>query len=176
MTVTDSEALPFLVSLTTRGWVHQLRNIFSEGKCSAVYEVGTIETKSYMRENINFRTPSSSSTAFFVVLLIFFYPYLYQDKLPSVFPNHTKPSAVKVTKAATLNGKHSEPSYIADLIECKVHNEHLSLIVDLLHLSPAKVMCLAGALEGKNATVVDAKVQLVAPVILQQASWLHLSN
>jgi len=111
-----------------------------------------------------------------MVLLIFFNPYLYQDKLPSVFPTHTTLSAVKVTKATTLNGKHSEPSYIADLIECKVHNEHLSLIVDLLHLSPAKVMCLAGALEGKNATVVDAEVQLVAPVILQQASWLYLSN
>jgi hypothetical protein len=67
-------------------------------------------------------------------------------------------------------------SYIANLIECEVHNKHLSLIVDLLHLSPAKVMCLAGALESKNATVVDAKVQLVAPVVLQQASWLHLSN
>jgi len=128
-----------------------------------------------MRENINFRTSNSSSTVFCVVLL-FFYPYLYQDKRPSVFPNCAKLSAVKVTKTATLNGKHSEPSYIADLIKCKVHNEHLSLIVDLLHLSPAKVMCLARALEGKNATVVDAKVQLVAPVILQQASWLHLSK
>jgi hypothetical protein len=96
--------------------------------------------------------------------------------MPSVFPIHTKLSAVKVTKATTLNDKHSKPSYTADLIECKVHNEHLSLIIDLLNLSPAKVMCLAGALEGKNATVVDAEVQLVAPVILQQVSWLHLSN
>jgi hypothetical protein len=93
-----------------------------------------------------------------------------------VFPTHTTLSAVKVTKATALNGKCSESSYIADLIEGEVHNEHLSLIVDLLHLSPAKVMCLARALEGKNATVVDAEVQLVAPVILQQASWLYLSN
>jgi hypothetical protein len=69
-----------------------------------------------------------------------------------------------------------QPSYIADLIECEVHNKHLSLIIDLLHLSPVKVMCLAGALEGKNATVVDAKVQLVAPVILQQGAWLYLAN
>jgi hypothetical protein len=91
-------------------------------------------------------------------------------------PHHTQLSAVKFTKAATLNDKHSGASYIADLIECEVHNKHLPLIVDLLHLSPAKVMCLTGALEGKNATVVDAKVQLVAPVILQQASWLHLSS
>jgi hypothetical protein len=49
-----------------------------------------------------------------------------------------------------------------------VHNEHLALIVDLLYFSPAEVMCLAGALKGQDATVVDAQVQLVAPVILQQ--------
>lgn len=49
-----------------------------------------------------------------------------------------------------------------------MHNEHLALIVDLLHFGPAEVMCLAGALKGQDATVVDTQVQLVAPVILQQ--------
>lgn len=175
MTVTDSELLPFLVSLITRGWVHQLRNIFNEGKCSEVYEVGTTETKSYLRENINFK---NSIQQFHCILSgsFHFFTHIFIRTNCLLFPNHTTLSAVKVTKATILNGKHSEPSYIADLIECKMHNEHLSLIVYLLNLSPAKVMCLAGALESKNATVVDAKVQLVAPVVLQQTSWLHLSN
>jgi hypothetical protein len=45
---------------------------------------------------------------------------------------------------------------MSDLIICEVYNEHLALIVDLLHFRPAKVVCLAGALEGEDATVVDA--------------------
>jgi hypothetical protein len=37
------------------------------------------------------------------------------------------------------------------------------------------VVGLAGALEGQDATVVDAEVQLIAPVVLQQGSSLQLS-
>jgi len=35
-----------------------------------------------------------------VLLILFFNPYLYQEKLPSVFPNHATLSAVKVTTAS----------------------------------------------------------------------------
>jgi len=75
MTVTDSEALQFLVSLTTRRLCHQLRNILIEGKCSEFYEVGTIETKSYLRgKKLILRTAHSSSTVFRMFLLIHFLP------------------------------------------------------------------------------------------------------
>jgi hypothetical protein len=91
-----------------------------------------------------------------------------------LFPSHTQLGAVMVTKAATPQTLTAQLT--ADLIERKMHDEHLPLIVDLLHLGPAKVMRLARALEGQDAAVVDAKVQLIAPVILQQASSLHLSD
>jgi hypothetical protein len=63
----------------------------------------------------------------------------------------------------------------SDLVEREVHDEHLALVVDLLHFSPAEVVSFAGALEGQDATVVDAKVQLIAPVVLQQGPSLQLS-
>jgi hypothetical protein len=63
----------------------------------------------------------------------------------------------------------------SDLIEREVYDEHLALVVYLLHFGPAEVVGLAGALEGQYATVVDAKVQLIAPVVLQQGPSLQLS-
>lgn len=46
-------------------------------------------------------------------------------------------------------------------------DEHFALVVDLLHLRPAKVVRLFGALEGQDAAVVDAQVELVALHVLQ---------
>jgi hypothetical protein len=55
-----------------------------------------------------------------------------------------------------------------------MHDKHLALVVDLLHFCPAEVVGLAGALECQDATVVDAKVQLIAPVVLQQRTSIQL--
>lgn len=45
-------------------------------------------------------------------------------------------------------------------------DEHLALVVDLVHLKPPEVVGLATALEGQDAKVVDAKVQLITSVVL----------
>lgn len=47
-------------------------------------------------------------------------------------------------------------------------NEHLSLEVQLVHLGPSEVLCPATCSHCANATVVDAHVQLGAPVILDR--------
>lgn len=89
---------------------------------SEVHEVGTIETKSYMRENINFKNIQQQ---FHCILLgSFYYPHLYQDKLPSVYPNHTQLSAVTVTKATTLNdtNAHSTATLLTSLnVRCTMN-------------------------------------------------------
>ena len=58
-------------------------------------------------------------------------------------------------------------SRTTNLIIREVYYEHLSFVVDLLHLSPSEVMCLARALKSKYSAVINAQVQLVPTVILQ---------
>lgn len=47
-----------------------------------------------------------------------------------------------------------------------MHYKHSSLKIDLVDFGPFEMMRLSAALEGQNAAVVDAQVQLVASMIL----------
>lgn len=54
----------------------------------------------------------------------------------------------------------------------QVNDEHLPFIVDLLDVRPLEVVGLATALEGKDACMVDAQVQLV-PLVVLDRMWVH---
>ena len=53
------------------------------------------------------------------------------------------------------------------LVYRQMNDEHLALVVDLLHLRPAEMIRFSWALESEDPAVIDAEEKLNALVILQ---------
>lgn len=173
----------FQASLVRHTWFCRTHLTFNRSSCRIIYTVTTSEMLPW--SNLckhSFLPHTSSLHSILNCQLISFLldPHTFLTTLLS-------PTLVAVSSCLCKRHPHetdcSEGSWrntiritwISDLVECEVHNEHLALVVDLLHFHPAEVVGLAGALEGQDATVVDAEVQLIAPVVLQQGSSLQLS-